>query len=84
MAHIHNGNKISKWITIPCPCCNGKKKVINGQWLKSKREQAELDQRTFGSFLIPAVSGPYISDIERNRRECPPEVLDGYLSLVKE
>ena len=29
------------------------------------------------------VSGPYLSDIERNRRSCPPDILHAYTALGK-
>jgi hypothetical protein len=77
--HKHNGNQISKWITVPCPCCNGNRKIINGQWLRNIRELAMLDQRTFGKETN--TSGPYISDIERNRRDVPTDILEAYLRL---
>lgn len=75
----HIKHKLSKWITVPCSCCNGKRKVINGQWLKNIREQAMIDQRTFGRETN--TSGPYISDIERNRRDCPTDIFEAYLRL---
>ena len=77
--HKHNG-QLSKWITTPCPCCGGNRKIINGQWLRQLRENVMMDQRTFGS--MTNTSGPYISDIERNRRDCPNDILDAYMRLV--
>lgn len=77
--HKHLHKKPSKWVNVPCPCCDGKVKVINGQYLRHLRELSQIDQRTFGSKTNS--SGPYISDIERNRRECPPDILREYLKL---
>lgn len=79
--HKHNHDKPTKWINISCPCCSGNKKVINGQLLKYARERANLSQREFGKFL--KVSSPYISDIERNRRDCPEDIFEAYMSLKK-
>jgi len=77
--HKHIKAMPPKWTTIPCPCCNGRRTVINGQWLRTIREQAFMDQRKFGKEIN--VSGPYISDIERNRRDCPADVMEAYLRL---
>lgn len=77
MAHKHTRHKINKYITVSCPCCNGNRRIVNGQYLKMLRESVMMDQRTFGKPL--SVSGPYISDIERNRRDCPEDVLNAYL-----
>jgi len=76
--HKHNGN-IAKWITVKCPNCGSNKRIINGQWLKMIRVQADLDQRAFGRYVN--VTSPYISDIERNRRDCPTDILEMYLSF---
>ena len=70
---------ITKYIMVPCNECGSPKKVINGLWLREIREKANLDQRAFGKTVNS--SSPYISDIERNRRECPPDILNGYLSI---
>jgi hypothetical protein len=76
---MHTQHNITKWILVPCPCCNGRRKVINGQWLKNIRENAQMDQRAFGRETN--TSGPYISDIERNRRDCPSDIFEAYLRL---
>lgn len=62
-----------------CPHCQSKHRVINGAWLRWKRETIGLDQRTFASSL--GISGPYLSDIERNRRECPAYIIKAYKRL---
>lgn len=77
--HAHNGSEPTQWLTVPCPCCGGMKKIINGQWLRNIREQAMLDQRELGKEV--GVSGPYISDIERNRRDVSSDILEAYLRL---
>lgn len=77
--HIHNNTNIIKWITTPCPNCGGNKKIINGQWLKAIRNKAGLDQRAFGKLVN--TTSPYISDIERNRRDCPSDIFEMYLNL---
>jgi len=76
----HNSYNPNKWLDLPCPCCDGMRRVINGQWLKKLREEAGLDQRKFGKRVKR--SGPYISDIERNRRECSSDILEEYIRLM--
>jgi len=53
--------------------------VINGAYLRWIRERAGLDQRTLAETL--GISGPYLSDIERNRRACPPSIVTAYRKL---
>jgi len=53
--------------------------MINGAWLRWKRERAGLDQRTFAASV--GVSGPYLSDIERNRRAATPTIVAAYTEL---
>jgi DNA-binding XRE family transcriptional regulator len=67
------------YLTLPCPCCGQPRRVPNGARLRHYREAAQIDQRTFGKFV--GLSGPYISDIERNRRDCPASVLAAYGEL---
>jgi transcriptional regulator with XRE-family HTH domain len=64
-----------------CPNCHGhgRQRVINGAWLKWTRERAGIDQRSFAA--VVGVSGPYVSDIERNRRACPPRIAEAYKTL---
>ena len=64
-----------------CEHCRGAGVVrtVNGAWLKWRREHARLDQRSFGAMV--GVSGPYISDIENNRRACPVEIAAAYIAL---
>jgi len=68
-----------KTILNTCPCCSNTRKTINGAWLRWKRELAEIDQRSLAKKL--GISGPYLSDIERNRRECPFSILVAYSRL---
>jgi len=77
--HKHTKTNVPKWINIPCPDCGGKKKVINGLWLREIREKAGMDQRMFGREVN--ASGPYISDIERNRRDVSNDILEEYLRI---
>jgi hypothetical protein len=72
----------TKYRTVPCGECGHPKRVVNGRWLRYHREVAELDQRAFGQMLH--VSGPYLSDLETNRRECPTDILAAYEALLKE
>ena len=63
----------------PCPTCGQPRETINGAYLRWRRERAGLDQRTLAARL--SVSGPYLSDIERNRRACSPEIVAAYYQL---
>jgi transcriptional regulator with XRE-family HTH domain len=54
-------------------------RVVNGADLRERRQRAGLTQRAFGRRA--GVTSPYISDIERNRRACPPDILAVYYSL---
>jgi transcriptional regulator with XRE-family HTH domain len=70
---------MTKYITLPCNECGQPNRVVNGQWLREIRESANLSQREFGK--LANCSSPYISDIERNRRSCPSDILEYYLKL---
>jgi DNA-binding transcriptional regulator YiaG len=71
--------KQPRHIDIPCPHCGQPYTVINGLYLRERREAAGLTQREFAKIID--ASGPYISDIERNRRRCPDDVYAVYLHL---
>lgn len=66
-------------IKLPCPTCGKTMQVTNGLYLRQLRQTALLTMGKFGRAL--KVSSPYISDIERNRRPCPPRILKAYLRL---
>lgn len=68
-----------KWRMKECPTCGNRVRVASGAWLKHKRQAALLDQRSFGETI--GISGPYISDLESNRRDCPPFILRFYERL---
>jgi DNA-binding XRE family transcriptional regulator len=70
---------MNKTITTPCPHCGQDMRLPKGLYLRDLREAAGISQREFGKKF--GVSSPYISDIERNRRECPPEIKAAYLEL---
>jgi hypothetical protein len=63
----------------PCPECGHPRLTPNGAWLRWRREAAGLDQRTLAARL--RLSGPYLSDLERNRRTVPVSVLRLYGQL---
>jgi len=66
-------------IDLPCKSCGQPRAVINGAWLRWKREAAGIDQRSLGKTI--RVSGPYLSDLEGNRRECPDSIYVVYKNL---
>jgi DNA-binding transcriptional regulator YiaG len=65
----------------PCPECGQPRWTPNGAWLRWRRQTAGLDQRTLARRLH--VSGPYLSDLERNRRTVPTSVLRVYATLKR-
>jgi DNA-binding XRE family transcriptional regulator len=70
-----------RWRAGRCPTCGQRTAEINGAYLRWRRERAGLDQRTMAKSLD--VSGPYLSDIERNRRPCPGYIITAYTKLRK-
>lgn len=67
------------YIERSCPACGQPVRVINGAWLAYRRLQAGLNQRTLAARL--GVSSPYLSDLERNRRNVPDTILTFYQRL---
>lgn len=76
---MHQTTNQTREIELPCPCCGQAVTMLNGLYLRQLRESANVTQHDFA--LKFNVSGPYISDIERNRRRCPPLILAAYLEL---
>ena len=72
--------KQPRTIRVPCPHCGQPYRVPNGLYLRDLREAAGLTQRAFGTMI--GASSPYVSDIERNRRACPDDVLAVYQGLT--
>ena len=75
----HTPTAPPKYVATPCPHCSQPIRTVNGGYLRHLRERAGLDQRAFGKRIKR--SGPYVSDIERNRRACSEEMLASYLAL---
>ena len=65
-----------KFKSESCSKCGSLHSVINGAWLRERRKRAGLTLRDFAKRV--GVSAPYISDIEKNRRNCLPAMLDAY------
>lgn len=77
----------SQYRQEPCPTCGQLRPVINGPWLRWCRESAGLDQRRAAALfkvsgLQMSISGPYLSDIERNRRVCPEAIAKAYARMA--
>jgi hypothetical protein len=68
-----------QWREAICPTCGQRMQAFNGAILRYWRERAGIDQRTLARTL--GVSGPYLSDLERNRRACPEDIRDAYKRL---
>lgn len=60
----------------PCPRCGTPQEVINGFWLRAKRIKAGVGLRELAREL--GISACYLSDMERNRRTCPPRIAKRY------
>lgn len=67
------GPRPPKTTTIVCGECGAARRVINGAWLRWRRLTRGLSQRAYAREL--GISGPYLSDLERNRRELPAYVV---------
>jgi len=73
------GEQPDQWRKTACGECGHERIMINGAWLKWRRQRAGIDQRTFAKRL--GISGPYLSDLERNRRDCPDSIEIAYRRL---
>lgn len=62
-----------------CPCCGYARVVINGQWLRERREARKISLRNFAMTL--GFSAAYISDIELGHRGCTPKIQEAYEAL---
>lgn len=62
-----------------CPHCGQRTKQINGALLRYWRECAGMTQRALAKQL--EISGPYLSDIETNRRACSAVILAAYQAI---
>lgn len=62
-----------------CSACGGPRPVVNGDWLRERRKAAGLTLREMAGRLD--FSAPYISDVERNRRNCTPAIRKAYEAL---
>lgn len=79
---VRGTKKPDTYVFTPCPHCGKPQRVFNGALLRWWRESAGINQRAFGR-LVNA-SGPYISDIETNRRDCPPDILETYKDIAQQ
>lgn len=68
-----------KWVEVPCVTCGGPTQKLNGLWLRERREKSEMSLRAFARQV--KLSAPYISDIERNNRNCPQDIQRTYEQL---
>lgn len=69
----------AKFTDQACQTCGASRAVLNGAWLRFVRQRAGLTLREFATRA--GVSAPYISDIERNRRNCLPAMRARYEAL---
>lgn len=67
---------VAKFKHEACSKCGTPRSVLNGQWLRARRELAGVTLREMGRRL--GFSAVYLSDIERNRRRCTPKVREAY------
>ena len=71
--------KLQKFTHGACSACGTPKSVINGEWLRFERETAGLTLREMARRL--GYSAPYVSDVERNRRNCTSKIRAAYEAL---
>ncbi len=71
---------MTAYLMEPCPTCGTARRVVNGSWLRHRRETVGLSLRACAVRF--GVSAPYLSDIERNQRRCTVILLDKYKKLL--
>lgn len=71
--------KKKKFIDLPCPHCGSPRSVVDGAWLRERRELARVTLREMGRRL--GVSAPYLCDVEWNRRSRLPNIVKAYEAL---
>lgn len=70
---------IRKFVDAPCPTCGAPHPIVNGAWLRWQRRAAGLTLRGMAKRMC--FSAPYLCDVERNRRNCTPEIRAAYEAL---
>ena len=68
-----------KYIETPCPHCGSPRSVVDGAWLRERRELAGLTLREMSRRM--GFSAPYLSDVEWNRRNRLPAIVKAYEAL---
>lgn len=68
-----------KFVDEPCPRCGSPKSVVDGAWLRERRERAGLTLREMSRRL--GFSVPYLCDVEWNRRNRLPAIVKAYEEL---
>lgn len=63
----------------PCPTCGAPRNLIAGDWLRARRLRAGLGLRDMARQL--GYSAVYLSDIERDKRNCTPFIRKAYEAL---
>lgn len=64
----------------PCSACGTPRAVIDGAWLRDRRMKAGLTLREMARRV--GVSAAYLCDIEKNRRNCLPNMRAVYEGLL--
>lgn len=70
---------VEKLIDELCPTCRQRRKRINGAWLRVRRERAKVSLREVARRA--ALSAPFVSDCELNRRRPNARLLSIYEAL---
>lgn len=73
-------SKAAKFTHGTCSKRGTPRTVLNGQWLRERRQHAGLSLRDFATRV--GVSAAYICDIEHNRRNCLPAMRDAYENIA--
>jgi DNA-binding XRE family transcriptional regulator len=63
-----------------CMHCGSEHRVVNGEWLRDVRVQANITMTRMARFYA-GVSPQFLNNIEKNRRLCPAEVEQAYRAL---
>lgn len=70
---------VPKYTNDACPHCGSPRAVVDGRWLRERRELAGLTLREMGRRA--GFSAPYLSDVEWNRRNRLPAIVKAYEAL---
>lgn len=71
-----------KYLVVPCRTCGSSRRVVNGAYLRFRRERAWISLRELARRL--AYSAAYLSDVETGKRAVTLMVSASYGVLVRD